>query len=100
MGSVIRCQETDDDLFVLGVISVLNFVRYKDLKCVKQIKDFILEHCEDATKRDTFEKVILVENMSKRDVLDHKYFENGLDRQRKAFKRSSEDWTSSQSIAL
>jgi len=56
---VVKCAEAVDegDAFVLGLISVLNFDRYKYSKCTTQIKQYILSNCADFSKKAAFKQV-------------------------------------------
>ena len=42
----------------LGVISVLSTERYRQLKCLEEIKTYLLSHCDNAECKATLEKVI------------------------------------------
>ena len=68
---MVRCEESDDDDLVLGFISVLNFDRYKDLKCLKQLISHILKQCEDPVKKHVFEQVLLWSVCSKMGIFSH-----------------------------
>ncbi|KAL8218684.1 hypothetical protein R6Q57_022057 [Mikania cordata] len=51
VGTVIKIEE-DEDNGVYGFISALNLHRYKDCKCMNEVKEFLLEMCQDNNIKD------------------------------------------------
>ncbi|KAL8258248.1 hypothetical protein R6Q59_030289 [Mikania micrantha] len=51
VGTVIKIEE-DEDNGVYGFISALNLHRYKDCKCMIEVKEFLLEMCQDNNIKD------------------------------------------------
>ncbi|KAI3491860.1 hypothetical protein L1887_43723 [Cichorium endivia] len=46
VGTVIKIEE-DEDNAVYGFVSALNLQRYKDCKCMMEVKEFLLSMCQD-----------------------------------------------------
>jgi hypothetical protein len=60
VGTVVKSVGDDDEDVggdPLAVISVLNTHRYKDLKCLAEIKSYLLSHCESAVCKSAMNAV-------------------------------------------
>ncbi|KAM0019953.1 putative BCP1 family protein [Helianthus debilis subsp. tardiflorus] len=51
VGTVIKIEE-DEDNGVYGFISALNMQRYKDCKCMMEVKEYLLKVCQDKEIKD------------------------------------------------
>nr|XP_043607533.1 protein BCCIP homolog [Erigeron canadensis]XP_043607540.1 protein BCCIP homolog [Erigeron canadensis]XP_043607548.1 protein BCCIP homolog [Erigeron canadensis]XP_043607556.1 protein BCCIP homolog [Erigeron canadensis] len=57
VGTVIKI-EGDEDNGVYGFVSALNLQRYKDCKCMMEVKEFLLERCQDKDLKDKLESYL------------------------------------------
>ncbi|KAJ0545312.1 putative BCP1 family protein [Helianthus annuus] len=51
VGTVIKIED-DEDNGIYGFVSALNLHRYKDCKCMMEVKEFLLKMCQDSDKKD------------------------------------------------
>ncbi|KAJ0721215.1 putative BCP1 family protein [Helianthus annuus] len=51
VGTVIKIED-DEDNGIYGFVSALNLHRYKDCKCMMEVKEFLLKMCQNSDKKD------------------------------------------------